>query len=231
MKKLINIVFFISASVMMQFAKAQTADEIINKHITAMGGKEKLLALKTMKITGTNLNPQGINVDVVHTHKHMVGVRTDRNRSGAKAYTIATPKKGWVTGFGETTPRAMDDDQLKGIQNRLDIQGALINYKEKGSKIELAGKEKVEGTDCFNLKVTDKNGIVNNYYIDSKTYRISKRKFGENSTLFLNYKQNAGGYWFAYTNKQSNGAVLTITKIETNIAVDDKIFQVDEGVF
>jgi len=210
---------------------AQTVDEIINKHIAAMGGKEKLLSLKTMKTTGTNLNPQGINVEIVTIQKHMAAIRIDRKRESLKASTVATPKKGWVTGFGETTPRAMNDDQLKGIQNRLDIQGALINYKEKGSKVELAGKEKVEGTDCYNLKLTDKNGIVYNYYVDSKTYRISKRNFGDVSTLYLNYKQNESGFWFAYTSKQSNGAVQTISKIETNIPIDDKIFQVDEGVF
>ena len=68
-------------------------------------------------------------------------------------------------------------------------------------------------------------------YSATKTYRISKSSRGEISNLFLNYKQNTEGYWSAYTYKQSNGAVQTITKIETNIPVDDKIFQVDEGVF
>lgn len=229
MKKLIFSGIFATALAL--FTHAQTVDEIIKKHFAAMGGKEKMLTLKTMKITSNNLNPNGDKVDVVHTHKHMTGVRTDRTRNGTKSYTIITPKKGWLTRFGETTPTLMPEEQFKVVQNRLDIQGAFINYKEKGTKIELAGKEKVEGIDCYNLKVTDKNGIVTNYYLDSKTYRISKSSRGEISTLFLNYKQNAEGYWFAYTNKVSNGVVHTISKIETNIPVDNKIFEVDEGVF
>ena len=227
MKKITTAICFVSAVITAQSVYAQTVDEIINEYITALGGKEKMLSLKTLKITGTNLNPQGNKVDVVQTHKHMVALRIDRNRNGTKSCTIATAKKGWITGFGETTPRAMDDDQLKASQARLDIQGALINYKEKGTKVELAGKEKIEGIDCFNLKVTFESGVVLNFYIDSKTYRISKISRGDNFTLFLNYKQNTDGYWFAYTNKQSNGAELAISTIETNIPVDDIIFQVD----
>ena len=227
MKKIISSLYFVSALIMTQLAHSQTVDEIVDKYITALGGKEKMLSLKTLKITGTNLNAQGNKVDVVQTHKHMVALRIDRDRSGTKSFTIATGKKGWVTGFGETIPRDMDDDQLKTAQARLDIQGALINYKEKGTKIELAGSETTEGIDCFNLKVTYESGVVMNFYIDSKTYRISKISRVDNFTLFLNYKQNEDGYWFAYTNKQSNGAELTISTIETNIPVDDKIFQVD----
>ena len=85
--------------------------------------------------------------------------------------------------------------------------------------------------ECFDLKVTHESGVVINFYIDSKKYRISKISRVEDFTLFLNYKQNSDGYWFAYTNKHSNGAELTISSIETNIPVDDKLFQVDEGVF
>ena len=229
MKKLIFSGFF--ATVIVMFTHAQTVDEIINKHLTAMGGKEKLLALKTMKVTGTNLNPQGNNVEVVHTYKHMLGVRTDRNMSGAKSVTVITSKKGWLVAFGETTPQEMPEEQYKIVKERLDIQGPFVNYKEKGVKVEFVGKEKVEGIDCFNLKVTYKTGVVNNFYLDSKTYRISKRSIAENSTLYLNYKQNADGYWFPYKNKHANGAVYTISKIETNIPVDNKIFEMDEGVF
>lgn len=229
MKRIITTAFFSIA--MMLYAQAQTVDEIINKYIAAIGGKEKLLALKTMKTTATNLNPQGINVEIITTQKHMVGIRTDRNRSGAKAFTVITPKKGWVAAFGEATPKEMPEEQFKNAKERLDIQGIFFNYKEKGTKIELAGKEKVEGSECFNLKVTNKNGLITNYFFDSKTYRIIKSIRGEISNLFLNYKKNAEGYWFPYTYKQSNGAVQTILKIETNIPVDDKIFQVDEGVF
>jgi len=43
-------------------------------------------------------------------------------------------------------------------------------------------------------------------------------------TIFSNYKQNADGYWFAYTNTNNRGET-NFDKIETNIKVDEVIFK------
>ena len=45
-----------------------------------------------------------------------------------------------------------------------------MDYKAKGHTVELVGKEKVEGTDAYKLKVTLKNGDVRYIYLDAETY-------------------------------------------------------------
>jgi len=211
------------------FAHAQTVDEIINKHIAAMGGKEKMMSLKTVKMTAKAIGLQGQEFSYTFLKKHLIGIRIDYLIN--KNWSIVTPKKGWSFGPGQTTPKETLGDNLKFGQIHLDMEGPFLNYKEKGSKIVLIGKEKINGAECYNLKVTNKSGDVFNYYVDSKTYLIAKKTFKTFSTTYADYKQNADGFWFAYTEIPSDGGKRTIYKIETNIVIDNKIFEVDEGVF
>jgi hypothetical protein len=226
MKKIITTGFFALAIVF--FAGAQTVDDIINKHIAAMGGKEKMMSLRTVKTTGRTDN----GMAEVFTKKHLAGIRIDRSYEGRKGWMVVTPAKGLELNFG-SNPKELPSDVVNLFRTELNLQGPFINYKEKGSKIEMIGKEKVEGADCYKLKVTYKSSTRATYYIDSKTYRLARRFFEPSGDLtYSNYKQNADGYWFPYTEMATKSrGTRTFTKIETNIVVDNKIFQVDDGVF
>jgi hypothetical protein len=46
---------------------------------------------------------------------------------------------------------------MKGILGDADFDGPLVNYKEKGNKVEFIGMDEVEGTDTYKL-VTMANG-------------------------------------------------------------------------
>ena len=233
MKNLIVFGIFILVLVFAQFAQAQTVDDVINKYIDAMGGKEKMMSLNTVKMSGS-FNVQGIDVAVTITKKHMIGTRADFSINGTENYQIVTADKGsvFMPIQGQAAPEPMSDDQLKMGQTQLDVQGSLFNYKEKGNDVVLAGKETIDGTECYKLNVTFKNGNKTNYYISSKDNRICKTSTkmtinGEEAdveTTYSNYKQNAGGFWFAYTTVSTRGET-NYDSIETNIAVDDSIFK------
>ena len=233
MKPLMIFGLFIMAIVFAQFAHAQTADDIIAKYVTAMGGKEKITSLNTVKMEG-NMSVMGNDVAIVMTKKHLVGMRMDISVMGTENYQIVTPAKGMVfmPVQGMSEPTEMTADQLKSAQSQLDIQGALLDYKEKGTTVELAGKETVDGEESYNLKVTYKSGLVSNYYISSKTSFIIKTTGKRNingeevevATTFSNYKQNADGYWFAYTSTNMQGTI-DYSKIDANVVVDENIFK------
>jgi hypothetical protein len=208
-------------------------DDIINKHIDALGGREKLLSLKTVRMTGT-LNIQGTDVEITLTKSHLIGARTDITVMGTANYQIVTPAKGisFMPVQGMNEPTDMPAEQFKVLQAGLDIQSALLDHRAKGTKVELLGTEKVDGEDNFKLKLTFSNGIVTNYFISSKTHLLTKAS-GKRSingedmdveTTFSNYKTNADGYLFPYTTTVVQGET-NYTKIETNIAVDPAIFK------
>lgn len=221
------------AMVFVQFAHAQTADEVVDKYIAALGGKEKLMSLKTIKMEGS-MSTQGVDLTIVNTRSHMVGTRMDIEVMGTQNYQVANPTKGssfWPV-RGMDAPEEMPAEQFKSAVNQLDVQGALCNYKEKGTTVELIGKETVDGAETNKLKITYKNGVVINYFIDTKTNRLVKTAGTMNvngqdmevSTGYGDYKQNADGYWFAYSVTNMQGTI-TYEKISTNIPVDESIFK------
>ncbi len=233
MKKLTGFVIFILS---LQFVQAQTLDEIINKNIDAMGGKEKIMTLSSALMTGTFTPPGAAAIDIITTKKHTVGSRIDIEANGTNNYQIITPTNGWIFTpvQGDKEPRPLLDDQFKAGQVLLDLHGPFVNYKEKGNIIEMAGKDTVNGTVCYKLKVTSPNTNVTVYSVDSKYYFIVKAstkmfQFGaleDVVTMYSDFKKNADGFWFAYTNVSPRGQTH-YDKIETNVPVDVNIFKVN----
>ena len=233
MKNLAILGLFIMAMILVQFAHAQTADEVVDKYIASLGGKDKLMSLKTVKMEGS-MSVQGTDLTITATRSHMVGMRMDIEVMGMSNYQVANTTKGasfWPV-QGMDAPVDMEPEQYKSVSNQLDLHGALCNYKEKGHTVELLGNEKLDGNDTHKLKVTFKNGVVSTYYIDAKTGRLLKttgmaKVQGEEmevSSTYSDYKQNADGYWFAYSVTQMQGTIV-YDKISTNIPVDESIFK------
>jgi len=66
------------------------------------------------------------------------------------------------------------DAELKTSMSQTDLDGPLVDYAAKGSKVELAGMEKVEGHDNYKVKITLKNGESKNVWIDAQTFLETK---------------------------------------------------------
>jgi hypothetical protein len=215
---------------------AQTVDEIVAKNIEAMGGAAKIATLTSVKKTGT-LSAQGQDFPVTLNIAHMKGFRMDLEIMGTSNYQIITPERAsmFFPIQQMTEPKVTTGEDIKEMQGALDIQNSLYNYKEKGTAVELVGEEKVDAQDAYKLKVTKKEGKSAFYFIDKKTNRIiktvAKAKGPDGTeqdveTPYGDYKQNADGYWFAYTTAFQGGmAAVTFEKIETNIKIDESIFK------
>lgn len=224
-------------------AFAQTADEIVDKHIKAMGGMEKLKALKSVKATGK------MKAGAMEFPSTMLKARPDLFRmdftvqgmTGTQAYDGTT---GWAVMpfMGKKDPEKMDDDMQKSMKEEADFDGALVDYKTKGNKVELMGKEDVEGSPAYKLHLTTKSGTESNLFIDADTYLLvkteSKRKVQgqeiESETMVGDYKE-IGGVMFPHTMEmRRKGApagasqTIVIDKYELNTAVDAAQFKMPE---
>ena len=237
MKTLLIAGLLIITTAVAQTLHSQTANDVVNKYIAAMGGKEKLATLKTVRMEGS-LTVQGTDMAVVITKKHLTGMRIDMSAMGTENYQIITPTKGTVfmPMQGMPIPLGMPDDLFKSYQPELALEGPFVNYMNKGTAVELMGNDTVNGENCYNLKVTYNYGITINYFISTNTSYLVKTRGKviisgeerETTNTYSNYKQNADGFWFPYRTSNIDITLIDITtdytKIDTNIPVDDSIF-------
>ena len=61
-------------------------------------------------------------------------------------------------------------DELKIAADQQELDGPLINYAAKGTKVEVLGGELVEGRGAYKLKLTLKNGDVRHLWIDAQNF-------------------------------------------------------------
>ena len=216
---------------------AQTANEIISKHIDAIGGADNWKKVNTMVVSGS-MSMQGTEIALTRTVVNGQGFKNEIRLMGMTGYQILTPKEGWnfMPFNGQTAAEAMTADDVKEGQNDLDAQGGIIDYAAKGHAIEYIGKEEVDGTECHKLKMTYKNGKTETMFIEPSSYYIVKstavqkangQEF-EVTTTFSNYEKLPEGIVVAKSISLPLGpgmnADFTVSKVEVNKTIDPSVF-------
>lgn len=216
-------------------AKAQTADEIIAKYITAIGGADKWTKVQSIKIEG-QVEVQGVTIPYTMQGIQMKGMRVDAEFQGNKIIDIVTPEKGWSQNplAGKASLDPISDDELKTKVDDLDLQDAFIDYKTKGSSVEFLGKEEEDGNEYYKIKLTSKNNNEKTYFFDPQTSLVYKvesmvKQQGQDvksSVKYLDYQTTDFGIKIAF--KQDQGMMVMVTKkVTVNAPVDEAIFKVN----
>jgi hypothetical protein len=65
-------------------------------------------------------------------------------------------------------------DEMKAASMESELDGPLVDYAAKGTRIESDGIEKVEGRDTYKLKLTLKSGAVTHVWVDAQTFLETK---------------------------------------------------------
>jgi hypothetical protein len=225
---------FISA-----FSFSQNVDDILSNHFKAMGGKDKWDNLKTLKMLGhIDIGPD-MKAPFTIYMKDGDKFLFEMEIQGMKLTQALNVDSGWyINPFGgKTDPERMSPEDVRGAKDQADFGGPLLNYKKKGNTVELLGKEDMEGTDTYKLRVTKKSGDVSYIYLDATSYlelkETSKRKFKdkevEGASLTSNYK-SVDGILFPFTMEErgsddaSQGQIMNFDTIEVNPKIDEKIF-------
>jgi hypothetical protein len=212
---------------------AQTAEEIISKHIDAIGGADAWRKVNSVKMEGS-LQVQGAELTVTQYVAHGKGTRQEFSVGGMTGFMIITPTAGWnfMPFQGQQSPEPMTAEDVAKSQSDMDAQGILVDYAAKGHTVEYLGKDDVDGTECFKLKVTPKGEDPETMYFDTKNYllirQVSKMNRNgmemEQTTNFSNYEKLPEGILVAKSLTLPFGELI-VSKITINETIDENVFK------
>ena len=218
-------------------APAQTADELIAKNVAARGGMENLKAVETMRLTGT-MKAGDESLPSVLELKRPNKSRWEFRLGPQTGVQAFDGKNGWawLPFAGQDEPEAMTEEERREAEQQADIDGPLVDYKQKGSKIELLGHDPDFREEDWKLKVTLKSGEVRFVYLDPKTFlqtvSVTKRRIGG---VDIEIRSEVGDYrkvgaltlphsFSASTPDGGQTQSIQFDKIEINVPIDDSRF-------
>lgn len=223
-------------------ASAQTVDELIARNMAARGGEDRWRKVSTMRLTGV-VNANGMEIITLQENKRPGMIRSEFTLQGMTGIQAFDGRSGWqlMPFGGRREAEAVSNEDIKSLIEDADIEGALVDWREKNHKVEYLGIEQVDGTDAHKIRIERANGDITNVYLDAEHFleirieKITKVRGTESEMVtdvgnyetvdglvvpFL-YETGAKGSPF----KQK----LRITKFEVNVPVDDARFAFPKG--
>lgn len=210
--------------------------EIIEKHVEAVGGREKIKGIKTEYMEGYmdfggSLNPMS---------SYVLNGRALKNEvvfMGQKFINCLTNSEGWQI-LGNTPLQKFPDEFVRGAQYSLKVEGPLVDFVTNGSRCTLSGIEDLDGKNVYKLEMITKENSQVTIFIDTKTYYIVKEVFriivnglvAQGSQEFSNFKKTDYGFVAPLTikvvdNLKGTTTMITYNKVDINKEIDPVIFK------
>jgi hypothetical protein len=214
----------------------QTAADLVAKHIAARGGADRLKAITSMRVTRTVGTPFA-NVKVVMLRQRPNLLRIEQTPPGrpttARIVTAGgawdeTPQ-GWTARPAAVAAEALDIDA--------DFDGFLVDYAQKGHRVDYAGMENVGGKPAHHLIVTLRSGAERHVYLDPGAF-LERRQTGmfilPNNTKvsvvldFSDWREIAG-VKFPFAIDEDRDAMgqtyaVYVDSIDVNVPLDPALF-------
>lgn len=169
-KSFLLFAMFLSASV---FVQAQTLDKVLNDYFKATG-MDKFAKVKTVEMKA-KLSQMGMELPMTIKVKRPDKFRMEMEIQGQKAISAYDGKNGWtIAPWVSPEPQDLAGEQLERAKEQADLEGDLWDYAKKGSKATYMGKEDLDGTEVYKIKLEKKNGDVQYYYIDTDSNMLLK---------------------------------------------------------
>lgn len=218
-----------------------TADELISKYLAARGGKEKLDSIQSARMIGKweskqiNLSKSTVTITPGHFLRQTEpgnGIVMVKAVDGDAAWEVSPQS-------GITKPVSMVSKEASRYRRLADPQGPLVNYQQKGNKVEVVGKMPWQTTQVYKVKVTYPDQGVNYLYLDAKTFlpvRLVQTMYVPQletdvdiEFLYEDYRDLQGVKWpfkeKANAPEVSYAHAVTWDTIEVNPPVDPAIFK------
>ncbi len=213
---------------------------VVDKMITALGGRKALEAVKDTTITGTaELVQFGITAPLTIYQKGPDKIRRDvtiaeANMTFVQAYD---GRKGWMTDPQSGATKEMPEVMARQMAREAAADEAVLHPAQAGVTYALKPKAAIEGKDYVVLEQTQADGHKLTLYLDPQTYLPYKTETRildltgaevESETYATSYRKAAGGLMVPYAvrvvQNGSDAERVTITAVTYNTNLDDTLF-------
>jgi hypothetical protein len=198
-------------------------DQVLQNYFTATGF-DKMQKVSTIILTGTITKQTLMPLKITKMRPAKYKLETDvadiytcQSYNGQTAWEITTPFT------GSSQPHLMQPEATKDIIARADFEGVIYNWKTKGHLAELIGREKYNNSEVYIIKLTRKDGNLENYFIDCRSFLLVKKsrtlklngKDVENISTFSDFR-DIEGVQFPFTNENfMDGQFFSIIEYES----------------
>jgi outer membrane lipoprotein-sorting protein len=159
-------------------AAGLSAAQIADRNVKARGGLEAWRKVGTLKMAG-ELDAGGkaeAKLPFVLSLKRPNKSRLEITFAGKNAVQIYDGAQGWKLRpfLNRNDVEAFTPQEASSAAATAELDGPLVDYAKKGTRVELAGTEKVEGKKTYKLKLTPKSGEQRFVWIDAATFLEAK---------------------------------------------------------
>jgi hypothetical protein len=157
-------------------ATAQAVDSIISRVVTARGGVGRLHTVRSQRLTGHIVFSPTVGGTIVVEQRRPGMIREEIVTRGQTLVRAFNGASGWsrMPSEDSVTLHLLMGDDLRNIAAEADFDGALIDARVKGNRIEFVGRDTVAGAVAFKLKVILRSGYTDYWYVDSASALPSK---------------------------------------------------------
>ena len=171
MVRKLGLSLFVALILLPPAAGAQTLDEVLARHAAAHGGVEKWRAVHSLIATGTQVAFSNA-APFVFEWRRPDSFRFEQSMFGQKiTYAHDGSVTWWIHPLLKVEqPAAVPEAQAALVRRAVELESPLVDAAAKGNKVELLGKEEIDGQPAFKLKVTRKDGWEETWYLDTSSF-------------------------------------------------------------
>lgn len=212
-------------------AQVPSADQVLQRYVTALGGQKELEKIHTQVLRGTldlpDLKMKGTTVEYFSGPDHFAAI-SDITGYG-KSTVVYDGRDGWQVGRdNKLTPISGAD--LADIQRRANIHWDL-KLREFYPNIQNKGRESVNGEDAWKLEASLGNSTFD-FFFSVKTGLLIRFDTDQHvpngtSSVSISDYRRVGNVLFAFGAAQTAGRVKwtrTLTEVKFNGPIDDSVF-------
>ncbi len=152
-------------------SEAPALAQLLDRHFQARGGLDAIRALDSYQASGA-FEMGGARASYVMTAKRPGKLRMDFLLNGVNGSQAIAGDAGWqVMPFsGITRPTPMTAEETRNFKDQADMDGPLVDWQAKGHRVELLGKDEVDGDLAWQLGIDMASGARVVVWIDAASY-------------------------------------------------------------